>query len=286
MSVIKICPFCKGRINHQNEVCPLCNMRLIERINSGGQPTHLFTNNENRKQTDIKEKEKRVFEKRKKKLLNNTVLKNYLKYTILSVTILSTSYFLSTILNLSSENSDDVLTKQELTDSRNTEGNNKNTNSNISETEIEEPVNLPPEKVYNQGHLFLKNKSCFRGLGNLTIKNGTGNDAVVKLVSAVTNKSVLTAFIKRHSNFSIKRISNGDYFLYFVLGTHYDEDNQIFLKNCSYSYFSDEFSFRTRKYEIPEGTETEYSVFEVTLHPVEGGTAKTVDVSKNEFVNL
>lgn len=293
MSVVKTCPFCKGLIHNLDDVCPLCNMKLIERINSGNQTTFSHNNFNNPDKPNSKKREQTGFVSRKKELVNNPIFKSYLKYTILSVTILSISYFLSTIFNFSSDSTDDVLTKQELTDRRNNEGgfesestNYNNMNSQSGEADIKEPVILPPEKMYNQGHLFLKNKSSFRGLGNLTIKNGTGNDAVVKLVSAATNKSVMTAFIKRHSNFSIKRISNGDYFLYFVLGTHYDENSQIFLYNCSYSSFLEEFNFRTRKYEVPEGTKTEYSVFEVTLHAVEGGTAKTVDVSKNEFINL
>ena len=143
-----------------------------------------------------------------------------------------------------------------------------------------------PEKYISNGKIFLKNKRYFTGLGELTIKNGTDNDAVVKLVPITINKSALTIYVRRNSNFTIKKIKDGNYKLFFVVGRHYDEDSLIFLQDCSFAVFEKGFPFNTTEYRISDKIKTEYSVFEITLHGVIGGTAKTDAITKKDFLLL
>ncbi len=143
-----------------------------------------------------------------------------------------------------------------------------------------------PEKYIANGNIFLRNKRYFTGLGELTIKNGTNNDAVVKLVPTIIRKSVLTIYVRRNSNFKIKKIRDGNYKLYFVVGRHYDEDSLIFLQDCSFAVFEEGFSFTTAKHREEDKIKTEYSIFEITLHPVVGGTARTDAITKKDFLLL
>ncbi|MCZ7615039.1 MAG: hypothetical protein M5T52_16245 [Ignavibacteriaceae bacterium] len=140
-----------------------------------------------------------------------------------------------------------------------------------------------PEKYIPNGKIFLKNKRYFTGLGELTIKNGTNNDAVVKLVPITINKSALTLYVRRNSDFTIKKIKDGNYKLYFVVGRHYDEDSLIFLQDCSFSVFEKGLPFTTNEFQLKDRIEREYSVSEITLHPVIGGTARTDAITKKDF---
>lgn len=182
--------------------------------------------------------------------------------------------------------------------------NNGNNRSNYTPSKIERETNSPtpeekpldnqkvkdfsniPEKYIPNGKIFLKNKHYFTGLGELTIKNGTNNDAVVKLVPTIISKSALTIYVRRNSDFTIKKIRDGNYKLYFVVGRHYDEDSFIFLQDCSFAVFEEGFPFTTDKYREEDKIKTEYSIFEITLHPVIGGTARTDQITKKKFLAL
>ena len=312
-SSIKSCPFCKNQIPVNAEKCPICKMTLIERIEtiqreeSHPIDSHSKTENNNPNPSTIKNKPNfstkdyttKIFDflKRKKGLL-----------VFSSVVILLIFYFAQS--NKSNE-PDKTLYNYEIdgrnksSEERNSNStNNDNTQNNYTPYKTEQEPYIPesdndplnnqapkdfsniPEKYISNGKIFLKNKRYFTGLGELTIKNGTDNDAVVKLVPITINKSALTIYVRRNSNFTIKKIKDGNYKLFFVVGRHYDEDSLIFLQDCSFAVFEEVFSFNTTEYRISDKIKTEYSVFEITLHGVIGGTAKTDAITKKDFLLL
>lgn len=120
-------------------------------------------------------------------------------------------------------------------------------------------------------------------LGTLEIDNGTDNDAVAKLLSTKSGKSVFTVFIQANSQFTITRIPDGVYELYFQTGKDWDETKGKFLYYPSFSKFTDNFQYTTNKEETYYEVNTHYSTYQVTLNPVVGGTAKTDTVTENEF---
>lgn len=311
-SSIKNCPFCKNQIPVNSEKCPICKMTLIERIETIKREEHhsidsrsKTENNEKRSTEEnkftfsTKDYTNKIFDflKRKKGLL-----------IFSSVVILLIFYF--TQSNKSNE-PEKTLYNYEL-DKQNNSSENNNSNSindednrnNYTPSNIERETYSPtpeekpldnqkgkdfsniPEKYIPNGKIFFKNKRYFTGLGELTIKNGTNNDAVVKLVPTITNKSAMTFYVRRNSNFTIKKIRDGNYKLYFVVGRHYDADSLIFLQDCSFAVFEEGFSFTTDKYRVEDKIKTEYSTFEITLHPVIGGTARTDAITKKDFLSL
>lgn len=132
-------------------------------------------------------------------------------------------------------------------------------------------VSLANGTTLKKGNIYL------RGYGKLEIKNGTGLDAVAKLIRGGT--STLTVYIKANSNYTMTDISDGIYWLAFAQGLDWDSTTQKFRRNAQYSAFEETFDFTT--------TEDNYyyypSEFEVTLHPVIGGTAETSNVDPAQF---
>ena len=123
------------------------------------------------------------------------------------------------------------------------------------------------------GTILKKRSAYLQGYGELQIKNGTSEDAVAKLIRDGT--SILTVYIKANSTYTMKDISDGTYWLAFTQGLDWDAEAKTFRRGVGYSAFEETFDFET--------TDTQYSIYEVTLNPVVGGTAKTSDVNEAQF---
>lgn len=134
---------------------------------------------------------------------------------------------------------------------------------------------MPNGTILSSEPLYLE------GLGELKIENGTGLDAVFKLVRNYPKESIYTVYIRAKSTYEISEISDGVYDLYFAHGRDWDKESQRFLVNSSYSKFEDSFDFTT-EYQS-DGINLIYTAGRITLHPVVGGSAKTDTVSENEF---
>ncbi|MFH1564603.1 MAG: hypothetical protein ABIC82_02010 [bacterium] len=130
-----------------------------------------------------------------------------------------------------------------------------------------------------------KNSYYLNGLGELQIKNETSLDAIAKLVNTTLNKSVFTVYIKANTTYTINKVKDGNYKLFFNLGNDWDTEVKAFSVNSSYEVFEDLFDFTTREYEEGDYIRTKYSTFEVTLNPVIGGTAETENINVAEFAN-
>lgn len=141
-----------------------------------------------------------------------------------------------------------------------------------------EPVSLP------NGTILLR-KNNHKGLGKLTIDNGTDEDAVVKMVRVDTHKKdYCKVYIKSHSQIVVDGVKPGNYELVFELGRDWDKDGRHFRDDRSFSKFDDALTFA----ETPSLDEfgrgrTEYSIKRVTLNAVPEGTAHTTGMSEHEF---
>lgn len=311
-SSIKNCPFCKNQIPFNSEKCPICKMTLIERIETIKREEHHSIDSQSKTENNEKQStEKNKFTFSTKDFTNKIfdILKRKKGLLIFSsVVILLIFYFAQSNNTTEPEKTlyNYELNKQNNSNERNNSNpiNNENNRNNYSPSNIERETYSPtpeekplenqkvkdfsniPEKYIPNGKILLKNKRYFSGLGELTIKNGTNNDAVVKLVPTTINKSAITFYVRRNSNFTIKKIRDGNYKLYFMVGRHYDEDSLIFLQDCSFAVFEEGFPFTTDEYRVEDKIKTEYSIFEITLHPVIGGKAKTDAITKKDFLLL
>jgi Ig-like domain from next to BRCA1 gene len=137
-------------------------------------------------------------------------------------------------------------------------------------------VPLSPPRQLETGTI-VHQAGARNGDGQLGIENGLDLDAVAVLQR--NDSAVLFAvYVRGRDSFTLTNIPDGTYDLYFTLGEDWDSTNAKFTRRRNLSRFDDLFPFRT--------TSTTYSIWNVTLHPVVGGTAGSESVPEGEFPDL
>jgi hypothetical protein len=136
----------------------------------------------------------------------------------------------------------------------------------------EAPLSLPNgTELLPYGH---------KGLGRLRISNGTAFDAVVKLLSdSQPPRTYRMVYVRTRSSVEIDSIPTGPYVLKYALGVDWDEKARRFRRGQSYARFDDRFLFG----ELPREHSVWYWKYDVTLHPVVGGSARTSPLDENAF---
>lgn len=269
---MKNCPFCKNVITENNDTCPHCHRVLVERIGTPHMPHSQTVHQETKSSTHKRQK---INFSQLTKNLNWNNLKKYIPILALVLII----FFIST-----QKNNNHTYTNYNQPPISVIPENQSNQIdlTNTSETPKKDPkdyVSLP------NGTVLSKNSYYLNGLGELQIKNGTSLDAIAKLVNTNINKSVFTVYIKANTTYTISKVKDGNYKLFFNLGNDWDTEIKAFAVNSSYEVFEDLFDFTTREYEEGDYIRTRYSSFEVTLNPVIGGTAETENINVAEFAN-
>ncbi len=142
-----------------------------------------------------------------------------------------------------------------------------------------EPVSLP------NGTRIIPSQGP-SGNGILTIENGSGRDAAVRicLVNPWTHERQHYRFVYVKHGRSVRLIhmAPGYYDLMFCTGVDGDKQNHRFRQDCRYLKFEDGATFQETQYY----DHIEYTEMRITLHPVVGGNARTVRISEEEFHNL
>ncbi|MCS7202648.1 MAG: hypothetical protein NZ841_07735 [Dictyoglomus sp.] len=130
---------------------------------------------------------------------------------------------------------------------------------------------------------FLKDSER-NGYGVLTIKNDMNKTDAICIISSVDEpkKVLIAVYIRAKETFTIKGIKDGKYYLYFSLGEKWDSNVGKFTKNARYERFKDIFIFKTQRVE----SSIHYTVYKVTLYEVVGGTAKTINIPKEDFPKI
>jgi hypothetical protein len=165
--------------------------------------------------------------------------------------------------------------------------------SEYKSTERYVPSN-PPVRVTPQPHQAptenrrLPNGTIIRGTGlygqgTLTVKNGLASDAAAKLVNKRDNVCEAYFYVCANDQFTLSGINEGDYRLLFGIGEDWDQSTEFFTRNQAVSEFNKPMDFETFKEQRGNAIYTNWTVMEVTLHPVPGGNIKTHTVSAEEF---
>jgi len=121
------------------------------------------------------------------------------------------------------------------------------------------------------------------GLGQLEINNGLSWDAVAKLIDTQTDRSIAYFYISAGAVYALPRIPDGNYRLLFAVGEDWDSAKRFFSRPKGVSEFNKKLLFKTRQRYEGDGVYQEYSVMQMTLHPVPQGNARTHKVSVTEF---
>lgn len=274
----KKCPFCKEEIDGTSTTCPKCQRVLVETIKLTSQAEaingrSIFEKKKPKKYglvfiLKLKQFFVKVFNKfKRKEKIYTYQFDKWKKYKII-IFVLACIIIIILIININDEPQS----------SQNTQINNPIASPvKINTKPLSEYVSLPNGTILNSISTYLN------GLGELKIENGTDADAVAKLVKLYPHQSIFTVYIKAKSSYKITEVSDGYYDLYFAHGQDWDRVNKKFLINASYSKFEDGFNFTTKEEYLSDSINTRYTVFEVTLHPVVGGSAETDKVPESEF---
>ena len=131
----------------------------------------------------------------------------------------------------------------------------------------------------------IKSRLMTDGHGELTIKNGTGYDAIVNLVEPSDKRLVRSFYVQSHKEFVEKSIAPGTYEIYFSTGKGWDAKSLAFEDDAIYGRFERPVQFSER--EDPFTGKIEFRGYEVTLQAVEGGdVAACLPVDKLTFQKM
>jgi hypothetical protein len=143
--------------------------------------------------------------------------------------------------------------------------------SSQSSTEIGQKRSLPSETTHIS--------QLMGSGGSLRVSNGTNRNAYVKLVELRSRTLVGALYVKANSTLTLNQIPDGTYQVLFVLGEGWNPNTQSFTKNKYFAKFNQSLNFTTMQL----GNSIQYRVFQLTLHPVAGGKARTSGVNEQEF---
>ncbi|MFC9230863.1 hypothetical protein ACFTZI_18200 [Streptomyces decoyicus] len=115
------------------------------------------------------------------------------------------------------------------------------------------------------------------GLGRLTVRNGTGTDAVVTLTRG--SQTAFSIYVRKGSDATVRSVNSGSYTVYFTTGEDWNSAKSSFTRQCSFEKFDDKANFRTVR--VAGGTQ--YTVLTFTLNKIIGGNASTSTVPPGDF---
>ena len=115
------------------------------------------------------------------------------------------------------------------------------------------------------------------GSGEMIIINGSAFDQLV-ILAEVDNDPLLAIYVQKEDQFTLTKIPDKIYEVYFTSGTKWMGKQQMFSKNSQFRKFED-----TVDFSAPAG---QYMTWEITLHEVEGGNAPTEPLNVDEFPKL
>jgi len=120
------------------------------------------------------------------------------------------------------------------------------------------------------------------GNGELTVENGTSNDAVICLnrSDSDVNVTVLGFFVKTGSTAHIHKIPQGTYNVAFTTGLNWVEDKGEFSWHPEYNEFERTFDFSEQRI----GGSIQYDSLKVTLHTVPHGNISARTVTREQFL--
>lgn len=265
---MKKCPFCKNEIELNSTDCPICKMVLIEKIPSKKTtPNYSYTTQPKEKKTEhktynYKPRKKFSIPKFRIGIPNSPIGWAVSIIGTLALTAIFSYHGAPNPLPAPVPNPTEVI----------------NTNSSVNTT-------LPPKIPYNylpNGTVLSRGFYPLKGEGIINISNGSGSDAVVKLITSNGQKAY-SVYVRSNNSYSIKKINDGNYRVLFSFGSNWDETQKKFLVNPSAEAFDKNFDFSTYDTNDGDYVTTHYSTYDITLNPVLNGTAITNPIDPNEF---
>ncbi len=118
-----------------------------------------------------------------------------------------------------------------------------------------------------------------QGRSTLKVVNGTGYDAVIKLVDNNSGKTQRFVYVPKNQTVVLQQIGTCKCTLKFDLGRNWNPNAQRFSQPYSFSQFKKVLSFTERR----TASGVEWMNYTITLHRIPGGNASTIPISERNF---
>lgn len=165
--------------------------------------------------------------------------------------------------------------------------NNSKTNKSTSFEAIHKESEYKGNQLSNGSSPFddCFGKGQYAGPSWITFKNSNKSDAVVCLVRVSSGKTIRNEYIRAGTNFTMKQIPIGTYYLKVYYGNDWNPTKENFCGTQG-AFDSDEHFSKSDKYsdyiEI-ENSEYSYTTGEITLYTVAHGNMSSSPMSASEF---
>lgn len=120
------------------------------------------------------------------------------------------------------------------------------------------------------------------GHGKFTAKNGTDDDAVVRLSDVATDQTIRWFFVQAGSSADVGQIPQGSYRVSFTTGLNWIESEDRFSWHPDYREYDRIFEYSVRR--DSEGAPYKATAITVTLHSVPFGNVRTKRITREEFL--
>lgn len=120
------------------------------------------------------------------------------------------------------------------------------------------------------------------GLGKLTIRNGTSEDAAVILTVSGSKRIARKVYVSSRSDFTLTDLTAGSYQVYFTTGTRWSSIHRRFRIVTGSCEFCKTLFFN----ETQLSSGTEYSHNMITLNPVPDGDVRVMPIGQKDFQSL
>jgi ssDNA-binding Zn-finger/Zn-ribbon topoisomerase 1 len=147
---------------------------------------------------------------------------------------------------------------------------------------IQPKAPLPPPRRLSNGTVITGLSR--KGNGTLTVDNGTGHDAVIKLVYKQEGRTIVEFYVCQKQTATVDGIPDGDFFVIYASGLDWDSTKQRFTREKSFAKFDRILGFITSKQTKGDEVYTQTIVFTLSLHRVFNGNATTTNVGEEEFL--
>ncbi len=125
----------------------------------------------------------------------------------------------------------------------------------------------------------------FAGSAYITFKNSNETDAIVCLVNYSTDKTIRNEYIKAGSDYTMKRIPSGTYFLKVYYGNDWNAEKSNFCGSKGGFNFDESFSKSDGISDLIEieNSRTSYTTGTITLYKVANGNMSSEKINESEF---
>ena len=120
----------------------------------------------------------------------------------------------------------------------------------------------------------------------LEVINGQTLDAIVCLTNINSNRTIRNEYIKAGESFVLTSIPDGTYYLRTFYGKDWNPDTLLF-NNGLKGFFDNDSGFsasdKPKDRIVMSQTDKEFTIYSVTLYPVQGGNMETRSITVDEF---